>query len=1030
MLGFITNTLFPGVITNAAWDAIKFAWDKVSDRSFEELYIESFSDALDEFKPHLQKYGDGEISIDQDSIKKALVISISGISINTIENEDFQKHVAQVFSEQSVLIIGGNRFSEDDYLSIALLLVKRATRIFLSKIKQHETVFRGVLLTSIGENANLLNEIIRSLDNKHSVFSNEIKGIGEGIEENSRKLDILLNKEVQQKYIQLNTLIDAYQMYLDKFPYVTLTRDDMPTIDEIYVELELTRHDSGSDKQILVTTHALLSSIYKGNNILIQGEAGSGKSTLLNRVAKQIINDWQQGKQSQLLPVLISAKRLASAPASLSQMISEETNLRFGYYLKNRISENIFDGAPFSGGKFLLLIDGMDEIINAEERQDHLLRIQSVISRYSEYQFVLTSRQDSRILDISPRIFERYTLANFNPDKIKMFVEKWFSKKVDNNDKTKKFIKYIGKTNLSLLASNPLYLTLILLTYTGRNDYGYSFSRYGVLEKFIFTSLQEERLKDVRDIFKNNWAQQYGDEGKALGDKLYNFQRGYLEQLALAQQEEKTANLSFLDTSWLPEFIEREWLDNQIVDLLSRSGLVQKRDTEWVFIHKQIQEYLASCALSRLYKPTEHDGLEIIFRYKETAWVNIILFLLIKWQTASIDINELLESIYTDDPKSVLFLLEAKFEGLLLSKGLEEKLESDYFAQISSNEQPWSYYRYVDVGKYLTDRKKVINAWLRVISSSVEEIRWPKSSLISGLIELNASDSLIEMAINPQVSEKARGAIVHEFMVSHDVPALTTLAKSNKLNFLDHVTTILGITFSGEEGDEKLYELCYDEDFPSSSRSFAIANLIISKRYDLIEKLLTDENFDDHHKLFAITLMIGKEADYLSSLLLRSDISDNLFHMIFLTIGEHRYFENLRNIAINLADINTDRCERILIYLDKANRTTDLVEIFLKVELERIKLVVIIFLEQRKLFQKLKFLLMNSDLSTEIQNTIITILFTNGRFQEMQEIIKSEKISPESREFAHEGLMVAALATELKKEEINKNKRKRKRHKK
>ena len=73
---------------------------------------------------------------------------------------------------------------------------------------------------------------------------------------------------------------------------------------------------------------------------------------------------------------------------------------------------------------------------------------------------------------------------------------------------------------------------------------------------------------------------------------------------------------------------------------------------------------------------------------------------------------------------------------------------------------------------------------------------------------------------------------------------------------------------------------------------------------------------------------------------------------------------------------------------------------------------------------------MNTDLSTEIQNTIITILFTNGRFQEMQEIIKSEKISPETREFAHEGLMVAALATELKKEEINKNKRKRKRHKK
>ena len=42
----------------------------------------------------------------------------------------------------------------------------------------------------------------------------------------------------------------------------------------------------------------------------------------------------------------------------------------------------------------------------------------------------------------------------------------------------------------------------------------------------------------------------------------------------------------------------------------------------------------------------------------------LILFLLIKWRNFVKEMEEVLEKICLDDPKSVLFLLEAKLEGL------------------------------------------------------------------------------------------------------------------------------------------------------------------------------------------------------------------------------------------------------------------------------------------------------------------------------------------------------------------------------
>ena len=45
--------IFSGVPSNAAYDLIKTAWEKANHRSWEDLFLDAFQEALDEMRPRL-----------------------------------------------------------------------------------------------------------------------------------------------------------------------------------------------------------------------------------------------------------------------------------------------------------------------------------------------------------------------------------------------------------------------------------------------------------------------------------------------------------------------------------------------------------------------------------------------------------------------------------------------------------------------------------------------------------------------------------------------------------------------------------------------------------------------------------------------------------------------------------------------------------------------------------------------------------------------------------------------------------------
>ena len=52
-----------GVSSNAVYDVIKAAWQKAHQKSWEEMYLDTFEAAIEEARPRLQRYcgDDGEV---------------------------------------------------------------------------------------------------------------------------------------------------------------------------------------------------------------------------------------------------------------------------------------------------------------------------------------------------------------------------------------------------------------------------------------------------------------------------------------------------------------------------------------------------------------------------------------------------------------------------------------------------------------------------------------------------------------------------------------------------------------------------------------------------------------------------------------------------------------------------------------------------------------------------------------------------------------------------------------------------------
>lgn len=283
-----------------------------------------------------------------------------------------------------------------------------------------------------------------------------------------------------------------------------------------------------------VETHARL---------LILGKPGAGKTTFLKHLAIQCISG---NLYVERIPAFVTLKDFAEAPeqpsllAYLQQLFSsyglasDLTVKTGGLQSLLAWNENSVEQL-LRGGRLLVLLDGLDEV-RASDASRVLNQIRDFANQFAQNQIVLTCRIAAR-----EYTFEQFTeveIADFDDDQITSFTHKWFHSK-DDFFKAEQFTEKLKENpRIRELATNPLLLTLLCITFE---------------ESGSFPQNRSELYQEGLDVLLKRW------------DINRNIEREQVyKQLSLQRKEDLLSHIAFSTFERGDYFFKQKAVEQQI----------------------------------------------------------------------------------------------------------------------------------------------------------------------------------------------------------------------------------------------------------------------------------------------------------------------------------------------------------------------------------------------------------------------------------------------------------------------------------
>lgn len=261
---------------------------------------------------------------------------------------------------------------------------------------------------------------------------------------------------VQRKYEKLNELTNI--------PLQSMSVDERAFID-VYVKPRLRKINTKKIQGIKTRKDTVISFpeevLINNNRILIVGEAGSGKSLILRDFVLEVLASNTRNASTQI-PVLVKANEIAKS--SLQSLLQILNNI-----IVNDYNIPAFDISSLVDGRLILLVDGMDEIIEADDRSRVKTLVNKFCKNHPNIKVVVTSRLTK---DISTNgfssVFHRWDIMPFNNTQVRNFIEKWF---INNGTVGNRLLTALEDHNLlSRLPNTPLVLTLLAILHSS-DDY-------------------------------------------------------------------------------------------------------------------------------------------------------------------------------------------------------------------------------------------------------------------------------------------------------------------------------------------------------------------------------------------------------------------------------------------------------------------------------------------------------------------------------------------------------------------------------
>lgn len=360
---------------------------------------------------------------------------------------------------------------------------------------------------------------------------------------------------------------------------------------------------------------------------VLVGGPGAGKSSLGLRLTAKLADAWLTGEEPDVVPVRVPARALVDG-GYVSDLLRTAVEQDSSVRLRAPLPDDFFTGPPMPGVPWLVLVDGVDEVLDLEERQ-YVLRGVASLWRSPDFRFLVTTRPLPRdefqpLRDLGAPFFR---IEPFDREVLPGFAGQWFRCLLcpEPDALAERFIRTVEQSQLLHLAGIPLLATMLVVLFAENPHSALPGDRIDLYKKFTDRLLEKmHRRPTVAVHALRTRVEGYPDAPEAVNE-LVKGVRGLVEAVALHRQsgelEATAVDLAARETMALrPSHLPEDEWHGVLRELLQRTGLMLGEGDDLVFLHQTVQEFLAACITARTTDPAGESGHQFMSGRVDEGW--------------------------------------------------------------------------------------------------------------------------------------------------------------------------------------------------------------------------------------------------------------------------------------------------------------------------------------------------------------------------------------------------------------------------